>query len=122
MSHFAKVVNGQVKQVIVAEQDFIDTLPSEPATRWIQTSYNTRAGQHAAGGEPLRKNYARIGDTYNSELDAFVSPKPFADWILDTTTGTWSAPQPYPADGGHYIWNPHTASWQASTPYPTGAN
>jgi hypothetical protein len=122
MSHFAKVVNGQVEQVIVAEQEFIDALPLELGTQWIQTSYNTCAGQHLLGGKSLRKNYAVSGHTYNSELDAFIPPKPFADWILNTDTCTWTAPEPYPADGGHYIWNPHTSSWQATVSFPTGTN
>ena len=122
MSHYAKIVKGQVQQVIVAEQDFVDALPAEPDTQWIQTSYNTVAGQHVAGGTPLRKNYAAVGYTYNATVDAFIPPKPFADWRLDIGTGRWTAPEPYPADGGHYIWNPHTSAWQASTPYPTGAN
>jgi hypothetical protein len=122
MSHYAKIVDGRVEQVIVAEQEFINAQPTEPNTQWIQTSYNTLAGQHTMGGTPLRKNYAVVGYTYDTESDAFIPPKPFADWILDTTTGTWSAPVAYPADGGHYIWNPHTSSWQATVSFPTGTN
>ena len=58
MAHFAKVLDGKVIQVIVAEQEFIDTFVDETPGKWIQTSYNTKGGQHLLGGTPLRKNYA----------------------------------------------------------------
>jgi hypothetical protein len=76
MSHFAKVENGIVIQVIVAEQNFINTgAVGDPAT-WIQTSYNTHGGSHPQD-KPLRKNYAGVGYTYDLERDAFIPPKPF---------------------------------------------
>ena len=64
MSHYAKIdENNTVVQVIVAEQDVIDSgLFGDPAS-WIQTSYNTQGGKHLLGGTPLRKNYAGIGLT-----------------------------------------------------------
>ena len=66
MSHFAKVENGIVTQVIVIEQDVLASgLWGDPAS-WVQTSYNTYGGQHTLGGTPLRKNYAGIGFTYDS--------------------------------------------------------
>jgi len=75
MAHFARVTaQGIVEQVIVAEQDFIDTLPD--ASSWVQTSYNTHGGVHTNGGTPLRKNYAGIGYTYDPARDAFIPPKP----------------------------------------------
>jgi hypothetical protein len=67
MAHYAKIENDIVVQVIVAEQDFINTMDGE----WVQTSYNTRDGEHLLGGTPLRKNYAGIGFKYNRELDEF---------------------------------------------------
>lgn len=87
MSHYAKVNSDNiVEQVIVAEQDFIDTLEG----RWIQTSYNTRGGIHRLGGTPLRKNYAGPGYTYDSERDAFIPPRPTDDtYILDEATCLW---------------------------------
>lgn len=42
--------------------------------RWIQTSYNTRAGVHRLGGTPLRYTYAGLGYYYNEETDAFEYP------------------------------------------------
>jgi hypothetical protein len=76
MSHFAKVENGIVTQVIVAEQDVINSgLFGAPHT-WVQTSYNTHNGVHALGGTPLRKNFAGIGYTYDSVADEFNPPEP----------------------------------------------
>jgi hypothetical protein len=108
MSHFAQVENGIVQQVIVAEQDFID-LGVLPGT-WIQTSYNTRAGQHPEG-RPLRKNYAGVGYVYDSVRDAFYAPQPFASWSLNEETCTWQPPVAYPSDGNKYRWDEASLSW-----------
>jgi hypothetical protein len=109
MSHFARVnAQGIVEQVIVAEQDFIDTLPDR--TSWVQTSYNTRGGQHPEG-RPLRKNYAGIGYTYDYVRDAFMPPKPYASWVLNENTCLWDAPTPYPTDGKTYNWDENTQQW-----------
>jgi hypothetical protein len=91
MSHFAKVVNGVVTQVIVAEPEFFDTFVDTSPGEWIQTSYNTFAGQHPEG-RPLRKNFAGIGYTYDRERDAFISPKPEGDWVLNEETCQWEEP------------------------------
>ena len=108
MAHFAQVQNGIVTQVIVAEQDVIDS--GLFGTGWIQTSYNTHGGQHPEG-RPLRKNYAGIGYTYDSQRDAFISPKPFASWLLNESTCQWDAPIPMPIDGKMYKWDETTTSW-----------
>lgn len=110
MSHFAKVENGIVTQVIVAEQDVIDS--GAFGDGWIQTSYNTYGGQHPEG-RPLRKNYAGIGFTYDITRDAFIPPQPFASWTLDENTCLWNAPIPYPDDGNRYTWDDSTVSWVA---------
>jgi hypothetical protein len=108
MAHFAKVVDGLVTQVIVAEVEFFETFVDSSPGEWIQTSYNTHGGVHPEG-RPLRKNYAGIGFTYNRELDAFIPPKPFASWILDEETGLWNAPIAKPE--GNYTWNEDEQSW-----------
>ena len=110
MSHFAKVENGIVTQVIVAEQDFINSGHVGDPASWIQTSYNTHGGEHPEG-RPLRKNYAGIGYSYNAELDAFIPPQPFASWTLVEATGLWQAPTPMPTDGKVYTWSEDTGSW-----------
>lgn len=110
MSHFARVTaQGLVEQVIVAEQDFIDTLTDK--TSWVQTSYNTHGGVHALGGTPLRKNFAAIGFTYDPVRDAFIPPKPFASWTLNEDTYLWDCPVAYPKDGKRYTWDEATTNW-----------
>ena len=108
MAHFAQVENGIVQQVIVADQEFIDSgiLPGT----WIQTSYNTYAGQHPEG-RPLRKNYAGIGYVYDQARDAFYAPQPYPSWTLDEQTCTWKAPVAYPSDGNRYKWDESSVSW-----------
>jgi hypothetical protein len=122
MSHFAKVNNGIVEQVIVAEPEFFDTFVDSSPGQWIQTSYNTRGGKHydpetgelsADQTKALRKNYAGIGFTYDAAKDAFIPPKPFNSWLLDEDTCLWNAPVAYPDDGGRYVWNEETISWDA---------
>jgi hypothetical protein len=111
MAHFAKVVDGKVSQVIVAEPEFFETFVDSSPGEWIQTSYNTHGGQHTLGGTPLRKNYAGIGYTYNRQLDAFIPPQPYPSWILDEETCLWNAPVAYPTDGENYTWDEATISW-----------
>jgi len=111
MAHFAKVKNGIVTKVLVAEQDFIDSyIDNEPGT-WIQTSYNTQGGQHILGGTPLRKNFAGIGYTYDSEKDAFIPPQPYPSWTLNEDTCLWNPPIPYPTDDNKYSWDEDQQQW-----------
>jgi len=93
MSHYAKVVDGKVTQVIVAEADFFNTFVDSSPGSWIQTSYNTIANTHKNGGTPLRGNYAGIGYTYDRENDVFYAPKPTENATLNTTTWTWDVPE-----------------------------
>jgi hypothetical protein len=111
MSHYAKVVNGKVIQVIVAEADFFNTFVDTSPGSWIQTSYNTIGGQHTQGGTPLRGNYAGIGYTYDTENDVFYAPQPYASWALNKDTWTWESPVAYPTDGKGYVWDEATTSW-----------
>ena len=110
MSHFAKVVDGVVTQVIVAEPEFFNTFVDSSPGEWVQTSYNTHGGQHPED-RPLRKNYAGIGYTYDRTRDAFIPPKPFASWVLNEDTCLWDAPVAYPTDDGSYQWDEETAAW-----------
>ena len=119
MGHFAKVVDGKVVQVIVAEPEFFDTFVDSSPGTWIQTSYNTRGGVHylpnsnEPSGQPaLRGNYAGIGFVYDHANDVFYAPQPFPSWVLNNTTWTWEAPTPYPTDGKIYTWDEATTSWK----------
>ena len=111
--HFAKVNNGIVEQVIVAEPEFFDTFVDSSPGQWIQTSYNTYGGVHVNGGTPLRKNYAGVGFTYDATRDTFIPPKPYASWTLNEDSCLWEAPVTYPDDGGEYTWDEPTTSWVA---------
>ena len=111
MAHFAKVNNGIVQQVIVAEPEFFNTFVDSSPGEWIQTSYNTYGNQHSQGGTPLRGNYAGIGYTYDRENDVFVAPQPFASWTLNESTWLWEPPTPKPNDDKRYSWNESTTSW-----------
>jgi hypothetical protein len=110
MSHFAKVVDGIVAQVIVAEPEFFQTFVDSSPGEWIQTSYNTHGGQHPEG-RPLRKNYAGIGYSYDYVRDAFIPPKPYASWVLNEETCLWDEPIPYPTDGKVYRWDENAQQW-----------
>ena len=120
MAHYAKVENGLVTKVIVAEAEFFETFIDSSPGEWIQTSYNTRGGIHyTSSNEPsadqskaLRKNYAGVGYTYDKTLDAFIPPKPYNSWTLNEDTCLWEAPSTNPNDGKIYRWNEDTVSWQ----------
>jgi len=107
MAHYAKVTNGIVTEVNVAEEGFFDNSPDT----WIQTSYNTFGGTHLLGGTPLRKNYAGIGYTYDEQRDAFIPPKPYNSWVLNEETCQWGAPVPRPEDDKRYKWDESTQNW-----------
>lgn len=115
MSHFAKVVDGKVTQVIVAEPDFFNTFVDSSPGEWIQTSYNTHGNQHKNGGTPLRGNYAGIGYTYDRTNDVFYPAQPFASWILNESTWLWEAPVAMPDDDKRYQWDEATISWKEIT-------
>jgi hypothetical protein len=115
MAHFAQLdENNVVTQVIVVDNnELLDENGQESEAKgiafcqsllggnWVQTSYNAN----------FRKNYAGIGSIYNSELDAFISPKPYASWVLDEEACVWNPPTPMPSDGSLYTWNEETLSW-----------
>lgn len=124
MAHFAKVINGIVEEVLVIEQDVINTgLFGDPSV-WIQTSYNTRGGIYYLPNsntpsedqsKAFRKNYAGIGFSYDIQRDAFIPPKPFPSWVLNDFSCLWEAPIPYPNDGKRYYWDEATLSWVEDT-------
>jgi hypothetical protein len=120
MAHFAKIgIDNTVLEVLVVNN--VDCMTPQGEEReeigveflkkltghevWKQTSYNGS----------FRKRYAGHGYTYNSELDAFIPPKPYASWTLDTETAAWNPPTPMPTtEGKIYTWNESTLSWDES--------
>jgi hypothetical protein len=114
MAHYAKVTDGKVVQVIVAEKEFFDTFVDSSPGTWLQTSYNTHGNQHPEG-RPLRGNYAGIGYTYDSTNDVFYAPQPYPSWTLNNTTWLWEAPVVMPTDGKDYKWNESITNWEEVT-------
>lgn len=120
MGHFAKVVDGKVVQVIVAEPEFFDTFVDTSPGTWLQTSYNTRGNKHYGpdgepdGGVALRGNYAGIGFSYDPVADVFYPPQPYPSWVLSPLTFLWEAPVPMPTKGGPYNWDETNQSWVAA--------
>ena len=103
MAHFAKLNNNTVTEVLVAEQDFINSGAVGDSFLWVQTSFNGN----------FRKNYAGIGMTYDKVRDAFISAQPFPSWTLVESTCQWEAPVSYPVDDQAYTWNETTTAWEA---------
>ena len=119
MTHFAKVENGIVTNVLVAEQDFIDSGVVGDPSLWVQTSYNTRGNVHYAPnsntrdlGVPLRANYATVGGFYDAEKDVFYGIQPYPSWILNQTSFLWEAPTLYPQDEHFYTWDESSITWK----------
>ena len=101
MAHFAKIIDGTVVDVIVAETQ--EWCEENLSGTWVQTSFNGN----------IRFNYAGIGYSYDSVRDAFIPPKPFDSWVLNEDTCNWDAPIPYPTDGIMYMWDEETTDWKA---------
>jgi hypothetical protein len=108
MAHYAKVENGIVIQVIVADNK--EWCENNLGGTWVQTSYNTQGGvNNRPGGEALNKNYAGIGYTWDGV--GFASPNPYPSWILNSDTYLWESPTPMPTEGNWY-WNEEKLKWQ----------
>ena len=105
MSHFAKLNNNTVTEVIVAEKDFINSGVVGDEFLWVQTSYNNN----------FRKNFAGKGYTYDKTRDSVIPPKLYSSWTLDETTCQWEAPIPHPDDGKNYYWDEETINWTERT-------
>ena len=114
MAHFVRIENGVVVQgIVVSNKDTADEHGVEKEEigiafcsnllggTWKQTSYNAR----------IRKNYAGIGYTYDETLDAFIPPKPFDSWVLDTDKAQWKAPVDYPTEEGRFTWDEDALTW-----------
>jgi len=111
MGHYAKVEDGVVTQVIVA--DGPDWCEQNLGGEWVQTSYNTTGGVHSSGKFPIHKNYAGIGYTFDGV--GFAAPKPYPSWNLNTTSYLWEAPVAMPTDNKVYKWDEVTTSWVERT-------
>ena len=99
--YWAKVVDGLVVKVIVANDDFFETFIDDSAGTWIETKMDGS----------IRKNYAGVGHTYDQGRDAFYEPQPYPSWTLDEDTCLWECPVAYPDDGNIYNWNETDQQW-----------
>jgi hypothetical protein len=116
MAHYAFLNSENIVIEVIVGQDEGDTDWEQHYSEFRgkvckRTSYNTVLGGHRLNGTPFRKNYAGIGYTYDADRDAFISPKPYASWVLDENTCSWVAPIAYPDDNSLHIWNETTVSW-----------
>jgi len=118
MAHYAKIEQGIVTKVIVAEADFFNTFVDDSPGNWIQTSYNTRGGVHYQPNSntpsenqslALRKNFAGVG--YHYDGTGFYAPQPYPSWTLNSTSYLWECPVAYPDDGQDYEWNEADQQW-----------
>ena len=108
MSHYAKVEDGIVTNVIVA--DTKEWCEANLGGTWIQTSYNTHGGVNSRdGGEAIHKNYAGLGYTFDGV--GFAAPEPYPSWTKNEETYLWEAPTAMPVDDKLYSWDEATTSW-----------
>tara|TARA_R110000851_G_scaffold317960_1_gene481638 strand:- start:847 stop:1185 length:339 start_codon:yes stop_codon:yes gene_type:complete len=112
MSHYARIEDGVVLEVIVSSYDHVETLEGN----WIRTSYNMVGGVHTRGLQPLRFNFAGVGYIYDSVRDAFYTPQPYTSWSLNENTCLWEAPVDMPTDGNIYDWDELSLTWLQYTP------
>ena len=125
MTSFAKVKNGKVLTVIVADQEFVDQYEDGIPGKWIQTSYNTKGNKHynpdtgkEDSGTPLRYNFASKGGNYDRDADAFYAAQPYPSWSLNKKNYLWEPPTPLPTDpaGAPYYWDEDSKSWKSGDP------
>jgi hypothetical protein len=129
MAHYAFLdENNIVTEVIVGKNegnfDWEQQYGAVRGQACKRTSYNTRGGIYydAVTNEPsqdqtkaFRKNYAGIGFSYDSVLDAFIPPKPFESWVLNEQTCLWESPVAHPTDKKVYVWDEPTLLWKEVT-------
>lgn len=111
MAHFAELHENSVVNVIVINNDVLDA-DNEEATglNFLESIYGHRNFKQTSYNAKIRYNYAGIGFTYDATADAFIAPKPFKSWSLDSNY-QWQAPKPYPTDDKDYFWNEDLGDW-----------
>lgn len=86
MSHWAEIdKNNIVIRVLVGdnnEPDEGESFMNSLGGTWVKTSYNGT----------IRKNFAGIGMTYDSNRDAFIAPEPENATGFDEQTCQWIVP------------------------------
>ena len=119
MAHYAEIDANSIvlRVVVVSNNEILDENHREQESlgisfcenlfggTWVQTSYHGN----------IRKNFAGVGYTYDSQRDAFIPPQPYASWALNETSCKWDAPVAMPDDDNSYIWDEDSLSWQIET-------
>ena len=128
MAHFARIKNNIVDAIIVGDDDLFTTDKHiwvvGGGDEWIQTSYNTHHGVHLDPitrqpsedqTKALRKNYAKIGDTYDRERDAFIPKCEWKNWVLNEFKCIYEPPTPYPQGDKYHEWDDENVCWKETT-------
>ena len=111
MAHYAFLDENNIVTEVIVGIDETELIEDKNPEIWYGELRNQVCKRTSYNGN-IRKNYAGVGFSYNEELDAFISPKPYESWILDEQTCQWESPTAYPNDGQMYVWNEETISWQ----------
>jgi hypothetical protein len=111
MAHYAFLDNNNIVTHVIVGIDETELIEGLDPETWY-ANFSRQVCKRTSYNGNIRKNYAGIGFTYDSELDAFIAPKPFDSWILDEDTCKWQAPTPYPTDGFSYFWNESELAWE----------
>jgi len=107
MAHYAFLNENNIVTEVIVGKDETDT-----SQDWEQFygEFRNQVCKRTSYNGNIRKNYAGIGYTYDSQRDAFIPPQPFPSWVMSEETCQWSAPVAMPTDG-MYSWNEPTTSW-----------
>jgi hypothetical protein len=111
MAHYAFLNNDNIVTEVITGIDETELIEGLHPEIWYGNFRNQTCKRTSYNGN-YRKNYAGIGHTYDSELDAFIAPQPFTKWVLNEDTCQWEAPIPYPTDGLVYVWNDNRGEWE----------
>ena len=117
MAHYAFLDENNVVTEVIVGIDETELIEGKDPEVWYG-EFRNQTCKRTSYNANIRKNYAGIGFTYDSELDAFISPKPFASWVLNEESAQWEAPVARPEGEGNYVWDEETTSWELVTPQP----
>ena len=111
MAHYAFLDKNKIVTEVITGIDETELIEGIDPETWYG-NFRGQACKRTSYNGSIRKNYAGIGFTYNSKLDAFIPPKPFDSWNLNEDICQWEAPVDYPADGLPYVWDELNMDWK----------
>ncbi len=110
MAHYAFLDENNIVTEVIVGVDETELIEGKDPETWY-SEFRGQACLRTSYNGNIRKNFASVGFTYDADLDAFIPPKPYESWELDSETAQWVAPIPYPTDGIVYFWNDKDADW-----------